>query len=77
MTKCKNCTELSLNYQELESNFNKLYTSFETNRKSREQFSEFLSKLANGENLDKMEIIRQFKSFVSLKEANEIAKKFI
>jgi len=70
MTNCTNC-------QELESKFNKLYTTSEGNRKSREQFSEFLSKLASGESLDKMEIIRQFKNFVSLKEANEIAKKFI
>ena len=37
----------------------------------------FLSKLANGESLDKVEVIRMFKSFVSLKEAAVLASKFL
>jgi len=83
MDKCTNCQELKIKFldesikrQELEKNFNNLYKIAESNRKSCEQFSIFLSKLANGESFDKMEIIRQFKNFVSLKEANTLAKKF-
>jgi len=77
MSKCKNCIELSLKLQESEKQFNDLYRVFEANRKSHEEFSIFLSKLTNGKSLDKMEIIRQFKNYVSLKETNKIAKKFI
>ena len=72
MDKCKN-----IECQALQSEFNKLYKVFESNRKSHEEFGMFLSKLANGESLDKVEVIRMFKSFVSLKEAAVLASKFL
>ena len=77
MEKCKNCADLSIRCQELETKYNDLYKTFEDGRKSREEHCDVITRVARGDSVAQTELIKSLRTLMglTLRDAKTLADK--